>query len=156
MHKKKVGSDDSVLGRIIRTYGAAARAWRRRGGSGEETTGEKRRGRGGESGGAHHEPIPGVDLGGEGPEARIDVRGRSSMVLQWRPTVVWAEIRRRRGSLAVMEGRISTRGPGATCRWLGRGLETTEKRRRREQGDGGARRGLRPRRSRAAWEAGVV
>ena len=44
---------------------------------------EEERGRGGR--GAHHKLILGVDLGGEGPEARIDVKGRSSMVLQWRP-----------------------------------------------------------------------
>jgi len=43
---------------------------------------EEERGRGGR--GAHHKLILGVDLGGEGPGARIEVRGQSSMVLQWR------------------------------------------------------------------------
>ena len=32
----------------------------------------------GEGGGAHHEPICAVDLGGGGPEERIDANGRSS------------------------------------------------------------------------------
>jgi len=38
----------------------------------------KGRGKGGEDGGTHHEPICAVDLGGGGPRKRIDEKGRSS------------------------------------------------------------------------------
>jgi len=72
--KKSVESDDPVLGRIIRTLVERRHAcgvWRR---SGEEAS-EKGRGRSGEGGGAHQEPILGVDLGGEGPKKRIDAKG---------------------------------------------------------------------------------
>ena len=67
---------------VRRRHSPATTAARRRSNAGgARNRGE--RGRGGR--GAHHELILGVDLGGEGPEARIDVKGRSSMVLQWRP-----------------------------------------------------------------------
>ena len=39
---------------------------------------EKRRGRSGEGGGAHHESLCAVDLSGGGPKERIDVKGWSS------------------------------------------------------------------------------
>ena len=42
------------------------------------TTGKKGRGKGGENGGTHHEPICAVDLGGGGPRKWIDEKGRSS------------------------------------------------------------------------------
>ena len=45
---------------------------------GARSNGEKAGERGGEGGGAHHEPICAVDLGGGGPEERIDAKGRSS------------------------------------------------------------------------------
>ena len=74
MHKKRVGSDDPILGRIIRTWvcgGARVRrvAALRRGNHGEK---------GGQGGGAHQEPIPEVDLAGGGLEKWIDAKGRSS------------------------------------------------------------------------------
>ena len=48
------------------------------GACGARSNGEKAGKRGGEGGGAHHEPICAVDLGGGGPEERIDAKGRSS------------------------------------------------------------------------------
>ena len=76
MPKKSVESDDPVLGRIIRTWVERRHAcgvWRR---SGEEAS-EKGWGRSREGGGAHQEPILGVDLGGEAPKKRIDAKGWS-------------------------------------------------------------------------------
>ena len=77
MPKKSVESDDPVLGQIIRTWVERRHAcgvWRR---SGEEAS-EKGQGKSGEGGGAHQEPILGVDLGGEAPKKRIDAKGWSS------------------------------------------------------------------------------
>ena len=48
------------------------------GACGARSNGEKAGERGGEGGGAHHKPICAVDLGGGGPEERIDAKGRSS------------------------------------------------------------------------------
>ena len=75
MHKKRVGSDDPVLGWIIRTGGGegdGARAVC------DGSPARELRKKGGEGGGAHQEPILGVDLGGEGPKKRIDTKGWSS------------------------------------------------------------------------------
>jgi len=48
------------------------------GACGARSNREKAGERGGEGGGAHHKPICAVDLGGGGPEERIDAKGRSS------------------------------------------------------------------------------
>ena len=48
------------------------------GACGARSNGEKAGERGGEGGGAHHKLICAVDLGGGGPEERIDAKGRSS------------------------------------------------------------------------------
>ena len=74
--------------RIIRAYTRSLRVYLNSsqpyvlmvngGACGARSNGEKAGERGGEGGGAHHEPICAVDLGGGGPEERIDAKGRSS------------------------------------------------------------------------------
>ena len=74
--------------RIIRAYTRSLRVYLNSsqpyvimvngGACGARSNREKAGERGGEGEGAHHEPICAVDLGGGGPEERIDAKGRSS------------------------------------------------------------------------------